>query len=368
MTLDHETATKRRRLFFRFWRSASGFWRGPSAWPVRALTISLVILIVVQIVVQYRLNFWNRDFFDSLQQRNANALWRQALLFLPLAASSITLGIISVWGRMTAQRRWREWLTRHLIDTWLKDAHYRRLDLVGGEHQNPEFRIAEDARIATDAPIDLALGLLTASLTAMTFIGVLWSVGGDLSIDVFSTRFAIPGYLVLAVVAYSLLFTSAMRIIGRNLTHVIEEKNQAEAEFLSHASRLRETGEAGISLANEAEERRILAGALDRALEWWWQLCRELMRTTLVSHGNVLLAPVVGWVLCAPKFLAGSMSLGELTQAAAAFVMVQGAFNWLVDNYPRMADWLSSVNRVAQLLLLIDELEKSRCARGLRRG
>jgi vitamin B12/bleomycin/antimicrobial peptide transport system ATP-binding/permease protein len=71
---------------------------------------------------------------------------------------------------------------------------------------------------------------------------------------------------------------------------------------------------------------------------------------------NFLLAPVMGLVLCAPKFLAGAMTLGELTQAAAAFTLVQGAFNWLVDNYGRVADWLSSANRVASLLIAIDEL------------
>jgi hypothetical protein len=56
------------------------------------------------------------------------------------------------------------------------------------------------------------------------------------------------------------------------------------------------------------------------------------------SQLNFLLAPVSAWALCSPKFLAGTMSLGELTQAAAAFVAVQSAFNWLVDNYPRLAD------------------------------
>ena len=53
------------------------------------------------------------------------------------------------------------------------------------------------------------------------------------------------------------------------------------------------------------------------------------------------------------------MSLGELTQAAAAFVIVQGAFNWLIDNYQRLADWMSSANRVATLLLALDEVEGS---------
>jgi putative ATP-binding cassette transporter len=35
---------------------------------------------------------------------------------------------------------------------------------------------------------------------------------------------------------------------------------------------------------------------------------------------------------------------------------VQGAFNWLVDNYQRLADWRSSAHRVATLLIALDEL------------
>jgi len=49
--------------------------------------------------------------------------------------------------------------------------------------------------------------------------------------------------------------------------------------------------------------------------------------------------------------------LGSVSQkAAAAFVTVQGAFNWLVDNYQRLADWRSSAHRVATLLIALDEL------------
>ena len=81
------------------------------------------------------------------------------------------------------------------------------------------------------------------------------------------------------------------------------------------------------------------------------------MRTTLVSHGNFLVAPVIALMLCAPKYLAGSMSLGEVVQASAAFVTVQSSFNWLVDNYPHVADWRSSANQVATLLHALDEFE-----------
>jgi putative ATP-binding cassette transporter len=56
------------------------------------------------------------------------------------------------------------------------------------------------------------------------------------------------------------------------------------------------------------------------------------------------------------------MLLGDVTQAAAAFLAVQGAFNWLIDNFPRLAECLSSANRVGNLLLAFDQLEAAETA------
>lgn len=61
------------------------------------------------------------------------------------------------------------------------------------------------------------------------------------------------------------------------------------------------------------------------------------MRITLIPHGNTLAAQIAGWELCAPKSLTGRMMRGEVAQAVSAFVMVQAALNWLVDNYPGLA-------------------------------
>jgi vitamin B12/bleomycin/antimicrobial peptide transport system ATP-binding/permease protein len=210
--------------------------------------------------------------------------------------------------------------------------------------------------VATDAPIDLALGLLSSLLSATVFIGVLWRVGGDISITIFGLLMPIPGYLVAGVVAYSALVTAAMTIVGRPLTHVIQDMNQAEAELRAAATMLREVGEETVPPGTEPKERRALWFALRQVIARWQDLARQLVQTTLVSQGNVLLVPVVAWVLCGPKYLAGTMSLGELTQAAAAFVIVQGAFNWLVDNYQRLADWRSAATRLATLLLALDDL------------
>jgi putative ATP-binding cassette transporter len=341
-------------LLKRFWQSASGFWASRAAW---WLTIFLVLIVLLQLLVQFLLNLWNRHFFDALERRDAAALWMQAEVFVVLAAASIALAATSVWGRMTAQRRWRECLTRQVVEYWLAKDHYRRLDYPGTGSANPEYRLSEDVRVSTDAPVDLVLAFLSSVLTAITFLSVLWSVGGDFTFVAWGRSWTIPFYLVIAVIVYSSFFSSAMIMVGRGLTQVIERKNQAEAEFRAAADRLRQANSNAAPTGRN--ERRALWVAIHGVLKQWLNLCWQLVRTTLVSHGNFILAPVVGWLLCVPKYLAGTMSLGELTQAAAAFVTVQSAFNWLVDNYGRIADWRSSAHRVAALLLALDAFEEA---------
>lgn len=350
---------ERRRLFARFWRSASGFWTGQRKHEAWFLTLSLLGIILGQLFVQYRLNIWNRDIFNALEKRDMSQVAWFAMLFVPLALAAVAFNVASVWGRLTTQRAWRAWLTDHQIDRWLKNGRYYQLNLVKGEHRNPEFRIADDTRIATESPVDFAFGVTTAVLTAITFISVLWAVGGSISFEWNGASFHIPGYLVFVAVTYSIVTTTAMLFIGRRFVEVAENKNQAEAEFRYAATRLRENGESIALLGGEPEERSVLSIALGKVIMEWRFLCGQYLRTTVVSYGNFVLAPVIPLLLCAPKYLEGTLSLGEVMQASTAFVTVQQSFNWLVENYPNLANWTASANRVAGLLSSLDRLERA---------
>jgi putative ATP-binding cassette transporter len=348
---------RRHRPLRRFWHSARGFWRGPTARLAWGLIALLIVITVLQLLVHYRLNLWNRDFFNALEFRNGGQIWHQTHLLVLFAAISIGLAVAAVWGRMTFQRSWRAWVSRHLIAAWLGDERYRRIDLWNGEHQNAEYRIAEDARLATDAPIDLVIGLLASVLTAGTFAFVLWHVGGALDVVVLGVGLTIPGYLVVAAMAYAALTTGTLMFVGRRLIGVIESKNQAESELKYVFSHLRERTGARMSVADGQATSAEVGSALGDVMNQWQRLAWQYMRTTYVSHGNMLLAPLVGLILCVPHFIQGAMLLGDVTQAAAAFVAVQGAFNWLIDNFPRLAECLSSANRVGNLLMAFDRLE-----------
>lgn len=350
---------RRAYLLKRFWHSARGYWGKDGdrfAWFV---SIGLLVLIGINVCFQYGINVWNRGLFDAIEQRHASDVYYLASLFPPLVLGSVGLVTVQVFVRMLIQRRWRSWLTKALIGRWLANGRYYQLNLIDGDHKNPEARISEDMRIATESPVDFTAGVISAFVSASTFIVVLWTIGGALTLPIAGTVITIPGFLVIAAVIYAAITSTSIAVIGRNFVRVSEDKNQVEAEFRYTLTRVRENGESIALLGGEEEERSDLDKTFANVRQQWRLLANQHMRTTLVSHSSMLIAPVVPVLLCAPKFLEGSMSLGEVMQAASAFTIVQGAFGWLVDNYPRLADWNACARRVASLMTSLDDLERA---------
>ncbi len=358
---------RRRLLLRRFWQSASGFWAGKKGRRAWLLSGTILLLILLNLAASYGMNIWNRAIFDALEKRDATTVFFLSMVYFPLLGASVCLVVAQVHARMTTQRRWREWLTHHLLDRWLTNGRYYQLHLVQGDHQNPEYRIADDIRLATDSPVDFATGVTTAVLSAATFIAVLWTIGGSLSFGLAGIEITIPGFLVVAAVAYAVLASGSMIFIGRRFVTVSENKNQAEAEFRYVLTRLGENGESIAVLGGEDEERDAVDKSLATVLRRWRDICIQTMRTTIVSQTSSYIAPVLPIILCAPKFLDGTMSLGEVMQAASAFTIVQAAFNWLVDNYPRLADWTASASRVSSLMVSLDGLERAESGDGVGR-
>ncbi|NLS05008.1 ABC transporter ATP-binding protein/permease [Rhizobium sp. P32RR-XVIII] len=367
LTPEEAEQARKRYLLTRFWISARGYWgRGCDrfAWPC---SLGLLALIGINVGFQYGINVWNRGIFDAIERHDANTVYFLSAVFLPLVLGSVALVTVQVYVRMMIQRRWRSWLTTALIARWLANGRYYQLNLIGGDHKNPEARISEDLRIATESPVDFIAGVISAFLSATTFIVVLWTIGGALSLTVAGSTVTIPGFLVVTAVLYAVITSSVIAVIGRHFVQVSEVKNQVEAEFRYTLTHVRENGESIALLGGEGEERSDLDKTFTNVLRQWALLAHQHMRTTLVSQGSMLIAPVVPILLCAPKFLEGSMTLGQVMQAASAFAIVQSAFGWLVDNYPRLADWNACARRIASLMMSLDGLERAEQSNALGR-
>jgi putative ATP-binding cassette transporter len=358
MIADTDQQT-RQYLLARFWEAALGFWRKGGRRTAWGLTLAVIAIALVNLALQYRLNVWHRAMFDALDKRDASGVLHQTLNFFPLIGAVVGMAAVATLAKMTLQRRWRAWLNAHVLDQWLTNGRYYQLNLVPGDHANPEYRVAEDLRLSVEAPVDFAVGIFSAVTSAMVFIGVLWLIGGELTIPLGSTMFRIPGFLVVAAFVYAVLASGSMVMIARGFIKVSENKNQAEADYRYVLTRLRENGESIALLGGETEERAGLDGAFTTVRKRWYELMMQYFRTTIVSQSSNGVAPIIPILLCAPKYVAGTMSLGEVMQAVSAFMIVQAAFSWLVENYPRLADWTASASRVASLLISLDRLERA---------
>ncbi len=319
--IDVEDKTRRRYLLRRFWCDARGFWwqRGPSwAWVLSGLTL---LTVLANLGVLYGMNIWNRALFDGLERHDTSRVFFLSLIYLPIMVISVFLSVMLVYERMTLQRSWRAWLSDYLIDRWLASGRYYHLNLVSGDHQNPEFRIADDVRVATESPVDFVVGVTSAALSAVTFIAVLWTIGGTLDLRVGAYHLSIPGFLVIAAVVYAFIASGAIMLIGHRFVLVSEMKNQSEAEYRYILTRLRENGESIALIRGEEEERAGVDRSFQKVLSAWRALCFQHMKTTIVSQGSGYIAPVLPILLCAPKYLDGSLTLGQVMQAASAFTI-----------------------------------------------
>src|SRR4030095_9507806 len=148
-----------------------------------------------------------------------------------------------------------------------------------------------------------------------------------------------------------------MVYIARGFVRLAENKNQAEANYRYALTRLRENGESIALLGGDAQERPTPEAAFKMVRRRWRAMMMQTIRTTIVAGTSNGFAPIIPILLSAPKYIAGTMTLGQMMQAASAFVTVQVAFNWIVENYPRLADWTASAHRLASLLASLDRLE-----------
>ena len=344
-----EPAVARKFLLF-----SGGFWRGGTRNVAIGLTLLLALGLVLRLAVDVSVNRWNRWFFDALERRDAHSAGIAVLAFLVLVMAAAAVGVIIVVMRERLQVRWREWFTARLLDRWLARHAFYRLGLVSTDVANPEYRISDDVRMATEPLVDFAIGLFTALLAFVTFIGILWSVGGSYTVGG-PDGFTIPAFMVIGALFYGVFASLLVPLVGRRLAPVAAAKNEAEARFRSQMIRLRENAEAIALAGGEGHARAGLDTTYGGLVRHWLALVRQHGRVTWVMNANTTLIPVVPLVLAAPKYLAGDLSLGQVMQLASAFAQVQMAMAWLADHYWRVAEWFASARRVMELTDAFDD-------------
>ena len=335
------------------------YFRSEEKWRARGLFLAVIALNLGTVYVAVLLNDWSRVFYDALQNKNEPVFWNQLLRFTYIALASMGVAIFKFYLTQLLQVRWRAWMTRSYLNRWMANRTFYRLELAryakqpgdaaeSRQHQpdNPDQRIQEDMQLFTSYTVSLAMGILNATVTLVTFVGILWALSGNFAFKLSGHEYSIPGLMVWVAVLYCAAGTVITHFIGRPLIGLNFQQQRFEANFRHHLVRVREYSEAIALDRGEQVERGQLEVRFSDVLRNYLALIRQQKNLVIFTSFFGQLAVVFPFFLAAPRFFSGAIPFGEVMQIGRAFGTVQEALSWFVDNYADVASWRATADRL----------------------
>ena len=336
-----------------FWALAKPYWTSGERRTGLALLATVVGLALMGVWLEVQFNTWNREFYNTFESRDQAEFFRQLGTFTLLAVIYIVNGVYRLYFQQMLMIEWRSWMTERFLADWMKDRAYYRLQLLDKGTDNPDQRIADDLNIFVDLTLSLALGLLSAVVTLVTFVGILWSISGAATL----LGVEIPGYMVWVALVYAIAGTWLTHLIGRPLIRIGFDQQRYEANFRFSLVRLRENAEGVALYRGEAGELASFRARFGDVISIWWAKMLKQKQLGWFQSFYGQMAIIFPFVVASPRFFSGAMPLGGIFQIASAFGQVQGALSWFISAYGAFANWKATVDRLTSFA---EALERAR--------
>ncbi|HXC41761.1 MAG TPA: ABC transporter ATP-binding protein/permease [Burkholderiales bacterium] len=333
------------------WELAKPYWKSDEKGRAWALLVAIVALTLGLVYVDVLFNEWNRVFYNALEQKNYQDFKDLLLWFSFLAVLFIAGAIYKLYLTQMLTMRWRAWLTNQYLQEWLDKQIYYRLQLDAHGTDNPDQRIAEDLRLFTAGTLQLGFGILSSVVTLLSFMAILWAVSGPITL----MGITIPGYMLWAAVIYAIVGSVLTHFVGRPLIGLNFQQERLEADFRFNLVRLRENAEGVALYRGEDTEGKSLGTRFERIRLNWWGLMHYTRKLTGFQSGYSQIAIIFPFIVAAPRYFSGVITLGQVMQIASAFGSVQNALSWFVNSYDNLASWKASVDRLLTFQSALDK-------------
>jgi vitamin B12/bleomycin/antimicrobial peptide transport system ATP-binding/permease protein len=329
------------------WRIAAPYFRSEDKWMAWGLLAAVIVLELAAVGLNVLFNRWNNGFYNALQEKNYDSYIYHIGYFCVLAAFNIVVSVYKIYLNQWLQIRWRRWMTDRYLGGWLADANHYRMQLLGDAADNPDQRIADDTQLFVDRTLTLGVGLLSAVVTLISFVFILWGLSAEAPLHLFGRDIAIPGYLVWGALIYAVLGTAFTQLIGQPLVGLNFQQQQFEADFRFNLVRSRENAEQIALLCGEAAERSRLLSRFGRVVENWIAIMQRTKKLTFLTASYSQASVIFPYILLAPAyFVTDKIQMGGLMQTANAFSSVQDAFSFFISAYRTLAEWEAIVVRL----------------------
>ncbi|RUM24837.1 ABC transporter ATP-binding protein/permease [Rhizobium vallis] len=283
-------------------------------------------------------SFVGRHFMTAIAERQTAEFIRQAILYAGAFAASTIVSVIARFAEERLALLWREFLTRRAIGLYMSDGAFYRLG-VQGTLSFPDQRIAEDIKAFATTTLSFLLMLLSSLLTVFTFSSVLW---------------LISPLLFFTAVIYAAFGSFMTIVLGRPLIKLNYNQLDNEAAFRSGLISVRENAESIMIEGTEQRHANRLSRQFDDLAANFRRIISVNRNVGFFTTGYNWMIQILPVVIIAPAFMRGDMEFGVITQSAAAFAMLVGAFSFIVAQFNSISSFAAVVARISSLIEAIE--------------
>lgn len=313
-----------------FGRLALGFWITRSAlraWALVAVNLAAQSLMVYTSVLSTR---YTKALYDMLAERALDRLPGVLGLLAVVLGAAIVQTVIAFSVPETIAFEWRQWLTGRYVARWLQSGAYyetQRRDLL----DNPDQRIAEDVEAFTKSMVLLVFALIQVASMGITFGIILWSASGAGAITLGPVSLHIPGLLLWATVAWTVLHTAAVLGAGRRLPRLVAEGQHRAADFRFKLIQVRRSAEQVALLRGEAAEQAALTARFTAIRTNFFAQIGQTVKIQVTNATIGQVNSLFPLLLILPRYIAGELSLGDLFQTQRSMEQFHGAIAYFAE-------------------------------------
>ena len=345
-------------FFIEFLKLTKLFWCSSRKVKIRGMVLLFAMLTVMQMVMAVLMTQWSAGLFNALELHSMQGFVNQVGLLLLLFIADVTLTGSHLEVKRNLQMLWRTWLTDFVFSRWMENGRHYLIAHMPGEHDNPDGRIAEDCRVATESAVVLLHTLFYSILLLVGFTKVLWTKSGVVTLNLGFAEIPVYGHLIWVAILYTALASWIGWKVSQPLTGATNVRQSAEAKFRSGLLEAQDNSQAIALIHAEPCERRQFRLLFCKIRKVWDEQTRAWRNIVMFGTGYSVLSMAFPILVVAPRYILGKITLGDLMQSAQAFQHMTGALSWPVNNLGGIAEWRASVERVLGLLKALDNVDE----------
>ena len=294
--------------------------------------ITLLILVINGINVG--ISYVARNVENALVTYKVEEFWQIVAIYAFCLVLALPIRALQSYLLPRLGLLWREWLSGRLLRRYLTNRAYYVLnpnDEAAEEIDNPDQRISQDTASFTGTSLSVSVEVVSAVLTFLSFIVVLWTISSTLA---------------LWLLIYSLGGTAVIVFASRKLVALNYDQLRLEADFRYGLVHIRDNAESIAFYRGEQQESREAERRLGGAIQNYNKLIIWEALISVIQRSYDYFSRFLPWLVIAPIYFAKEVDFGVFAQAGIAFSQVLFSVSFIVNNIDRLAAFSASISRL----------------------